>query len=107
MKDTKNKSKPERKSKLHILPILPVRGMVVFPFMVVPLMANEKKQAHLIDEALMKGRTVGICLQADQDETNPGPEDIFDTGTSGNIIKMLKFPDGTVRLLVQGLTRIR
>lgn len=107
MKDTKNKPKIERKSKLHILPILPVRGMVVFPFMVVPLMANEKKQAHLIDEALMKGRTVGIFLQADQDEENPGPDDIFDTGTSGNIIKMLKFPDGSIRLLVQGLTRIK
>ncbi|RKX21964.1 MAG: endopeptidase La, partial [Candidatus Zixiibacteriota bacterium] len=107
MKDIKDKPKTENKSKLHILPILPVRGMVVFPFMVVPLMANEKKQAHLIDEALMKGRTVGIFLQADQDEDNPGPDDIFDTGTSGNIIKMLKFPDGTIRLLVQGLTRIK
>lgn len=107
MNVTKDKPRPKRKSKLHILPILPVRGMVVFPFMVVPLMANEKKQAHLIDEALMKGRTVGIFLQADQNEENPGPDDIFDTGTSGNIIKMLKFPDGTVRLLVQGLTRIK
>jgi len=107
VKDIKDKPKTENKSKLHILPILPVRGMVVFPFMVVPLMANEKKQAHLIDEALMKGRTVGIFLQADQDEDNPGPDDIFDTGTSGNIIKMLKFPDGTIRLLVQGLTRIK
>ncbi len=107
MKDIKDKPKTKGKSKLHILPILPVRGMVVFPFMVVPLMANEKKQAHLIDEALMKGRTVGIFLQADQEEDNPGPEDIFDTGTSGNIIKMLKFPDGTIRLLVQGLTRIK
>jgi len=104
---TIEKTKSDGKPKLHILPILPVRGMVVFPFMVVPLMANEKKQAHLIDEALMKGKTVGIFLQADQDEQNPGPDDIFDTGTSGNILKMLKFPDGTIRLLVQGLSRIK
>jgi ATP-dependent Lon protease len=107
VQETKEKSKSNGKSKLYILPILPVRGMVVFPFMVVPLMANEKKQAHLIDEALMKGKTVGIFLQADQDEQNPGPDDIFDTGTSGNILKMLKFPDGTIRLLVQGLSRIK
>ena len=93
--------------KRHILPILPVKGMVVFPSMVIPLMANEQKQARLIDEALMKGRTVGIFLQSDQDEENPGKKDIFKTGTSGNILKMLRFPDGTIRLLVQGLARIK
>ena len=80
MSDIKEKSEGVVKSKLYIVPILPVRGMVVFPFMVVPLMANEKKQAHLIDESLMKGKTVGIFLQADQEENNPGPDDIFDTG---------------------------
>jgi len=103
----KDKNSPKAGSKLQIVPILPVRGMVVFPFMVVPLMANEQRQARLIDEALMKGKTVGIFLQSDQDTNEPGPDDIFEIGTSGNILKMLRFPDGTVRLLVQGLARIR
>lgn len=107
MNKVKDKNSPKAGSKLQIVPILPVRGMVVFPFMVVPLMANEQRQARLIDEALMKGKTVGIFLQSDQDTNEPGPDDIFEIGTSGNILKMLRFPDGTVRLLVQGLARIR
>jgi len=96
-----------KKSSRYIVPVLPVKGMVVFPFMVIPLMANEQKQARLIDEALMKGSTVGIFVQSNQETENPGPEDIHRTGTSGNILKMLRFPDGTIRLLVQGLSRIK
>jgi len=100
--------KPEKKkSSRYIVPVLPVKGMVVFPFMVIPLMANEQKQARLIDEALMKGSTVGIFLQSNPDEENPGADDMHKIGTSGNILKMLRFPDGTIRLLVQGLSRIR
>jgi ATP-dependent Lon protease len=104
---TKTKKPISTKSKKHILPVLPVKGMVVFPFMVIPLMANEQKQARLIDEALMKGSTVGIFLQIESSEKNPGPSDICKVGTSGNILKMLRFPDGTIRILVQGLSRIR
>ncbi len=89
------------------MPILPVRGTVVFPFLVVPLMANEQKQARLIDEALMRGSVVGLFLQTDQSKDDPGPSDIYEVGTSGNILKMLRFPDGTIRFLVQGLSRIR
>ncbi len=55
----------------------------------------------------MKGSTVGIFVQSNQETENPGPEDIHRTGTSGNILKMLRFPDGTIRLLVQGLSRIK
>jgi len=89
------------------VPILPVRGMVVFPYLVVPLIATQQKQARLIDEALMKGETVGIFLQRDQSHEDPAPEDIYDIGTSGNILKMLRFPDGTIRFLVQGISRLR
>ncbi len=109
MTDTEIKlmQRERKKSSRYIVPVLPVKGMVVFPFMVIPLMANEQKQARLIDEALMKGSTVGIFVQSNQETENPGPEDIHRTGTSGNILKMLRFPDGTIRLLVQGLSRIK
>ncbi|MFH2034928.1 MAG: endopeptidase La [Candidatus Zixiibacteriota bacterium] len=89
------------------VPILPVKGMVVFPHLIVPLIANEPQKARLIDDALMRGSTVGIFLQKDQNMENPGPDDIHTIGASGNILKMLRFPDGTVRFLVQGLSRIR
>ncbi|MCP4569427.1 MAG: endopeptidase La [FCB group bacterium] len=89
------------------MPILPVKGIVVFPFLVVPLIITEKKQTRLIDEALMQGRTIGIFCTRDADVHSPGFEDIYPTGTAGNILKMLRFPDGSVRFLVQGLARIR
>ena len=70
-------------------------------------MVNEQKQAKLIDEALMRGNTIGLFGQRDQDNTDPGKGDLYRIGTSGNILKMLRFPDGSTRFLVQGLKRIR
>ncbi|SYZ74571.1 Lon protease [Candidatus Zixiibacteriota bacterium] len=109
MEDAMDKiqEKVEIKPTPPTLPILPVRGTVVFPFLVVPLMANEQRQARLIDEALMRGSVVGLFLQTDQSKEDPGQADIYEVGTSGNILKMLRFPDGTIRFLVQGLSRIR
>jgi len=103
MKKTKSGIHTGKKPKRMIL----VRGMVVFPHLVLPLIANEQKQARLIDEALMQGSVVGVFLQTDKAEENPGPDEINRVGTSGNIMKMLRFPDGTVRFLVQGLARIK
>jgi ATP-dependent Lon protease len=105
--EVKEKVDVKTQDKPYTLPVLPVRGTVVFPFLVVPLMANEQKQARLIDEALMRGSTVGLFLQTDQAKEDPGQQDIYEVGTSGNILKMLRFPDGTIRFLVQGLTRVR
>ena len=107
MKKSEDKIDSTKTSKTQILPILPVRGMVVFPHLVVPLIANEQKQARLIDEALMQGNVVGVFLQSDKATEDPKPEDIRRVGTSCNILKMLRFPDGTIRFLVQGLARIR
>lgn len=89
------------------MPILPVRGVVVFPFLVIPLIITEKSHAQLVDEALTQGRTIGIVNTRDPNLTNPGFDDIYWAGTAGNILKMLRFPDGSVRFLIQGLARIR
>jgi len=102
-----SRKKTEKPGRTSIVPVLPVKGMTVFPNLVIPLIANEQKQGRLIDEALMHGSTVGIFLQKDQSNENPRAEDIYRIGTSGNILKMLRFPDGTIRFLVQGLSRIR
>ncbi len=89
------------------MPILPVKGVVVFPFLVIPLIITEKTHTRLVDEALMQGRTIGIFNTIYPEVENPGFDDIHRSGTAGNILKMLRFPDGSVRFLVQGLSRIR
>ncbi|MEZ5360481.1 MAG: endopeptidase La [Candidatus Zixiibacteriota bacterium] len=89
------------------MPILPVKGVVVFPFLVIPLIITEKTHTRLVDEALMQGKTIGIFNTKSQDISNAGFNDIYRFGTACNILKMLRFPDGSVRFLVQGLSRIK
>jgi len=89
------------------LSILPLKGTVVYPYLVVPLMIQDAEQTRLLDEALMRGSRIGLLLQKDSKLENPGPDDLYTYGASGNILKMLRFPDGTVRFLIQGLSRIR
>ncbi len=107
MNQVMSRKKTDKLSRISVVPVLPVKGMTVFPNLVVPLIANEQKQGRLIDEALMHGSTVGIFLQKDQSKEDPRAEDIYKIGTSGNILKMLRFPDGTIRFLVQGISRIK
>jgi ATP-dependent Lon protease len=97
----------EDKSESKVVPILPLRGTVVFPFVVVPLMIQESEYVRLVDEALMRGSRIGLFLQRDPKQENPGPDDLYEMGAAGNILKMLRFPDGTVRFLIQGLSRVR
>jgi ATP-dependent Lon protease len=88
------------------LPILPLKGVVVFPYIVVPLVISEEEHAKLIDEALSGGKVVGLFLQEDKLERRKSEIKLMEVGTAGQIIKMLRFPDGSVRFLVQGLSRI-
>jgi ATP-dependent Lon protease len=89
------------------LPIVPLKGMVVYPYLVVPLIVQQPEHARMVDEALMRGVKIGLFQQRDPKEETPGPDGLYTIGASGNILKMLRFPDGTVRFLIQGLTRIR
>ncbi|HUV30797.1 MAG TPA: endopeptidase La [Acidobacteriota bacterium] len=107
MTDILEKSGVDETVETRVLPVLPLRGAVVYPFLVVPLMIQEAQQARLVDEALMRGSRIGMFLQKDASVETPGPEDLNLVGTAGNILKMLRFPDGTVRFLIQGLERIR
>ncbi|MDZ4722604.1 MAG: endopeptidase La [candidate division Zixibacteria bacterium] len=91
----------------QVLPILPLKGIIVYPYLVVPLMIQQVEQTRLVDDALMQGSRIGLFVQKDPKEENPGPDGLYHVGTAGNILKMLRFPDGTVRFLVQGLTRIK
>ena len=107
MTDSKRDLKDQEAATSQVLSILPLKGTVVFPYLVVPLMIQQVEQTRLVDDALMRGARIGLFMQKDPQVENPGPDDLHTVGTSGNILKMLRFPDGSVRFLIQGLSRIR
>ncbi|MCC7022261.1 MAG: endopeptidase La [Thermomicrobiales bacterium] len=89
------------------LPILPLRGTVVFPLTVVPLAAAQARSLRLIDEVMSGDRIVGLVMQKDAEIEGAGPDDVHHVGTISTIHQMMRVPDGTVRLAVQGNERMR
>lgn len=90
------------------LPILPLRDTVIFPFIVSPLIIARPKSIRLIDEVLSGGnRLLGLVAQKNAEEEDPKIKDLYSYGTAAIILKMLKFPDGSLRVLIQGLSRIK
>lgn len=89
------------------LPVLPLRGTVVFPLTVVPLAAAQARSLRLIDEVMSGDRTVALVMQKDAELEGAGPDDVYDVGTISTIHQMMRVPDGTVRLAVQGNERMR
>jgi ATP-dependent Lon protease len=89
------------------LPILPLRDTVVFPSIVTPLVVARKKSVQLINDIIAGSRILGLVAQRKPDVEDPGVEDIYQIGTAAIILRMLKFPDGSLRILVQGLSRIK
>ena len=90
-----------------ILNILPIKGGVIFPNMTVPMVVKEKNIHELIDDALKKEKLILTVLQKDENVENPKFKDIYSVGTVGLILKMLRAPDGTMRLIIQGIKRAR
>lgn len=95
------------KSFPDMLPILGLSDIVIFPGMVVPLLVDSAASIRLIDDVVAGNRFVGLVLQKNAQIDEPKPEDLHAHGCAGRILKMLKFPDGTVRVLVEGLRRFR
>src|SRR2546425_2400566 len=89
------------------LPILGLSDIVIFPAMVAPLLVDTAQSIRLIDDVVEGDRLLGLVLQRRPDIENPQPEDLWEAGCAARVLKMLKFPDGTVRVLVEGLWRIR
>ena len=90
-----------------VLPVLPLRDIVIFPFMIVPLYVSRERSIRAVDQALAENRMILLAAQKKQDEDDPGAEDIYPVGTAALIMRMLKLPDGRIRVLVQGLSRAR
>lgn len=90
-----------------VLPVLGLADFVVFPGMVVPLMVESSSSLRLVDDVVGGDRFVGLVLQRRPDVEDPLPADLWPVGCAARVLKMLKFPDGTVRILVEGLRRVR
>lgn len=99
--------KPDIKKIPEELPILPIKGTIVFPMIIVPLVAVKDRAIKLIDDALESDKILGLVAQKDPKVENPGKDDIYRIGTAASIAKMLRFPDDSLRLLVQGISRIK
>jgi ATP-dependent Lon protease len=91
----------------EVLPVLPLRDIVIFPFMIVPLYVSRDRSIKAVDQALAENRMILLAAQKSQDEDEPTPDDIYGVGTVALIMRMLKLPDGRIRVLVQGLSRAR
>jgi ATP-dependent Lon protease len=89
------------------LPVLPLRDIVIYPFMIVPLFVSRDRSIKAIDEALSRNRMILLVSQKDLDKEEPTQEDLYKVGTVAVIMRMLKLPDGRIRILIQGLSRAR
>src|SRR5512141_2127106 len=89
------------------LPILPVRDIVVFPYMIIPLFVGREVSIKAIDHALAGDRMILLLTQKDLSIENPTTDDLYGVGTVGMVMRMLKLPDGRVKILVQGLAKAR
>src|SRR5215467_11451743 len=88
------------------LPILPLRGVVIFPSAIVPLLISRGASLKLVEDCLAGERMLGLIAQKNPEEESPDPSGLYARGTAGRILKMLKYPDGSIRILVQGLRRL-
>ncbi len=90
-----------------ILPVLPLKDVVVFPFIILPLSVSREKSITAVDAALAEQRIIMLVAQRDAQNETPRPDELYPVGTVAAIMRMLKLPDGRIRLLVQGLSRAR
>jgi len=89
------------------LPLLPIRDIVVFPYMVLPLFVGREMSIKAIEVALESNRMIFLTSQKDINIENPSPSDLYSVGTVGVIMRMLKLPDGRIKILVQGVSRAK
>ncbi|MEO0335309.1 MAG: LON peptidase substrate-binding domain-containing protein, partial [Pseudomonadota bacterium] len=89
------------------LPLLPLRDLIIFPHMMMPLFVGREKSINALEEAMSKQIDIVFAAQKDAKTNNPEPGDIYDVGTVATIIQLLRLPDGTVKVLVEGKKRVR
>lgn len=90
-----------------ILPVLPLRDVVVYPHMIIPLFVGREKSIDALEEAMIADKQILLIAQRDAGNDDPSKDDVYDVGTVSNILQLLKLPDGTVKVLVEGVYRAR
>lgn len=100
---------PEKSGRISAddLPVLPLRGVVVYPMMWLPLPVGQRRSIRLVEDNLPENRLVALVTSKDEEIEKPGPNEIHSVGTAAQVHRVLRTPDGTIRLLVQGMERIR
>src|SRR5690606_6761029 len=89
------------------VPLLPLREVIIFPHMVVPLFVGREKSINALEECVNKKMDLFLVAQRQATTVSPGEEDIFEVGTLGTILQILRLPDNTVKVLVEGKKRAR
>ncbi len=89
------------------LPVLPLRDIVMFPHMIVPLFVGREKSVAALEEVMASGKKIILLAQHDPEEDAPAMDGLFSIGTLGNILQLLKLPDGTIKVLIEGQERVR
>jgi len=90
-----------------VLAILPLRGVVVYPLTVVPLTVGQPRSMKLVDDASLGQRIIGLVTSKNPELENPMPDDLYGVGTAAQVLRLIRAPDGTLRLLVQGIARFK
>ena len=89
------------------LPLLPLRDIVVFPNMVIPLFVGRDKSINALNEVMKKEKKIILVTQKNSEVDDPTKNDVFSYGCESNILQLLKLPDGTVKVLVEGINRVK
>src|SRR5262247_2263315 len=90
-----------------LYPVLPLRDIVVFPHMIVPLFVGREKSVRALEDVMKDDKQILLVTQKNAAQDDPTPADIFSVGTIGTVLQLLKLPDGTVKVLVEGGQRAR
>ena len=91
----------------HAYPVLPLRDIVVFPHMIVPLFVGREKSIKALEEVMGQEKQILLATQMNAADDDPEPAAIYDVGTLANVLQLLKLPDGTVKVLVEGASRAK
>ncbi|NDD91504.1 endopeptidase La, partial [bacterium] len=105
-KDRKSTSAPSNRKAVSV-PLLPLRDVIIFPHMVVPLFVGREKSINALEECVNKKIDLFLVAQREATTVNPGEKDVFQVGTLGTILQILRLPDNTVKVLIEGRKRAK
>ena len=104
---SEDKKQPREKAGKELFPVLPLRDIVVFPYMIVPLFVGREKSISALEEVMRADKHILLAAQKNAGDDDPAPDAIYPVGTLASVLQLLKLPDGTVKVLVEGTARAK